>query len=70
MTKVCDDPETWKSYSRWYPTAHMRWRRGRLEQVWMRDYETRWGGGVVMGGNGREEEWREVPTDDEQRESK
>jgi len=62
------DPETWKAFGDWYPTAHMRWgQSGKLEQVWRRNFERRWGGGVVMGGNGFEEEWREVPYANEQK---
>lgn len=57
---------TWKEYERWYPTAQLRWRDGRLEQVWRRNYELRHPGGVVMGGNGYEEEWRDVPSADGQ----
>jgi len=46
----------------------MRWgQSGKLEQVWRRNFERRWGGGVVMGGNGFEEEWREVPYANEQK---
>lgn len=53
--------EIWKHYGPWYPTAEMRWRDGKLEQVWERNYEERHPGGVVMGGGGSEREWREVP---------
>jgi hypothetical protein len=60
---MADDIETWKAYGEWYPTARLRWtENGQLQQTWRRDYERRWGGGVVMGGNGFEEEWRDVPT--------
>jgi hypothetical protein len=57
---------TWKSYGSWHPTAQLRWRSGKLEQVWRRNFEERHGGGVVMGGGGHEDEWREVPCHDEQ----
>lgn len=57
----------WKSYGDWYPTARLRWgESGKLEQVWRRNFETRHPGGVVMSGNGHEEEWRDVPSVDQQ----
>jgi hypothetical protein len=58
------DIETWKSYGPWYPTAQLRWRAGQLEQVWRRNFETRHPGGVVMNGDGFDEEWRDVPNAD------
>lgn len=54
--------ETWKNYGSWHPTASLRWdEHGNLEQIWRRKFELAYGGGVVMGGNGFEEEWRVVP---------
>lgn len=58
MTEI----KIWKDYGEWYPTAQMRWgQRGNLEQVWRRNFEEHHPGGTVMGGNGFEEEWRDVP---------
>ena len=55
--------ETWKDYGNWFPTAYLRWgESGKLEQTWRRMYETRHAGGIVMGGHGMEEEWRDIPT--------
>jgi hypothetical protein len=56
--------DTWKAYGEWYPTAILRWgHHGKLEQVWRRNFELRHPSGVVMGGNGFEDEWRDVPTE-------
>lgn len=57
--------ETWKRYGDWYPTAHLRWdKSGQLEQMWRRNFEEAYAGGVVMGGGGSEKEWRIVPHSD------
>lgn len=56
--------KTWKAYGDWYPTASLRWVNGKLEQVWRRNFEERYAGGVVMGGNGFEKEWRDVPKEE------
>ena len=54
--------ETWKAYGEWFPTAHLRLdRNDRIEQKWRRNFELCHPGGVVMGGNGHEEEWRYLP---------
>lgn len=58
--------ETWKDYGSWFPTSYLRWNNGKLEQVWRRFYEDRHDGGIVMGGGGHEDEWREVPSVDQQ----
>ena len=57
-------PETWKNYGPWHPTAELRWRSGKLEQVWRRNYEEAYCGGIVMGDNGAETEWRVVQADE------
>lgn len=59
--------DTWKNYGPWFPTAELRWAlNGELEQVWRRNFELAYAGGIVMGGNGFETEWRSVHDSDEQ----
>jgi hypothetical protein len=52
--------EYWRDYGPWYPTAELRWRSNKLEQVFRRSYELVQPSGNVMD-KGEEEEWREVP---------